>query len=123
MKRYQKIYDRDRYCCVYCKYPLLEEFRIWNSAVEDHLYPQAKKHGGSNSFTNLVTACQLCNSLKGDFIPQLAKQDGVLVEKNGKFEVHDNFREEYIRLVMVEIEKRRVKRETEFNLEKEKINT
>jgi 5-methylcytosine-specific restriction endonuclease McrA len=124
MKRYQKIYDRYDYRCVYCKHPLWEDFRIWHSAVEDHLYPQSKKHNGSNSDANLVAACQLCNSLKGDFVPKpFADQEGVLVKNNGKYEVNVEFLDEYIRLVTAKIEERRATRETEFNLERKRKNT
>jgi hypothetical protein len=124
MKRYQKIYDRDGYRCIYCKQPLWEDFRIWHSAVEDHLYPQSKKHNGSNLETNIVPSCQLCNSLKGDFIPKpFADQEGVLIRKNGKVEVNADFRNEYIRLVTDEIEKQKTVREAEFNLERKRRGT
>ncbi len=124
MKRYQKIYDRDGYRCIYCKQALWEDFRIWHSAVEDHLYPRSKNHNGSNLETNIVTSCQLCNSLKRDFIPKpFADQEGVLIRINGKIEVNADFRNEYIRLVTDEIEKQKKVREAEFNRERKRIGT
>lgn len=122
MTRYQIIYDRDGYRCVYCKHPLWEDLRIWHCATEDHIYPQSEKHRGSNSHANLVAACQLCNSLKGHFVPRpFADRDGVLVEKSGKIEVHAEFRDEYLRLVTEEIDRRRAKREAEFASERRRI--
>ena len=122
MPRYQKIYDRDGYRCVYCKLPLWEELRIWHCSTEDHLYPRSQEHRGSDSHENLVTACQLCNSLKSSYIPRpFADGPGVLVDKGGKIEVHSDFRDEYLRLVAEEIERRRVRRETEFTNEKRRI--
>ncbi len=54
----KNIYKRDDWTCVYCnkKYP-----KTYLSV--DHLVPKSK--GGSNSWTNLVTACRPCNRKKG----------------------------------------------------------
>ncbi len=122
MPRYQHIYDRDGYRCVYCMHPLWEDIRVWHCATEDHLYPQSKKYRGSSSHANLVTACQLCNSLKDCFIPRpFADEPGVLVEKGGKIEVHADARDEYLELVRKEIDRRRAKREVEFTNERKRI--
>jgi 5-methylcytosine-specific restriction endonuclease McrA len=119
--QWRRIYDRDGYRCVYCKHPLWEDLRVWHCATVDHLYPKSEKWKGSNSDKNLVAACQLCNSLKGHFIPSLAKKSGVLVEKKEKFEVHDDHRAEYIESVITEIGQQRSKREIAFTNERKRI--
>ncbi len=53
----EAIFKRDNYRCQYCgadKKPL----------TIDHIVPKVK--GGQDSWTNLVTACQKCNNLKGN---------------------------------------------------------
>lgn len=52
----QNIFKRDGYQCVYCGSK--------NNLTLDHVVPRSK--GGKTSWTNLVTACQDCNSKKGD---------------------------------------------------------
>ncbi|HKO17092.1 MAG TPA: HNH endonuclease signature motif containing protein [Gemmatimonadaceae bacterium] len=58
MKR-RRIFERDGYRCVYCgsRFPA-EELTI------DHVQPRVR--GGDRSDGNLVTACEACNTLKGD---------------------------------------------------------
>lgn len=58
----QNVYRRDGYRCVYCGSP--------KHLTLDHLLPRAR--GGPNSWKNLVTACQPCNSTKGDRTPEEA---------------------------------------------------
>ena len=53
------IFIRDDYTCQYCGKPLSER-----NATIDHVYPKSK--GGTWSWTNLVTACESCNQLKGN---------------------------------------------------------
>jgi 5-methylcytosine-specific restriction endonuclease McrA len=56
------IYKRDGNACVYC-----------NSADRltlDHVLPRSR--GGRDSWDNLVTACQRCNTEKGDRTPEEA---------------------------------------------------
>ena len=97
---------------------------VFGTAPSKIIYIRNQKHNGSNLETNIVTSCQLCNSLKRDFIPQpFASQEGVLVRINGKIEVNANSRKEYIRLVIDEIEKQKEIREAEFNLERKRIGT
>jgi 5-methylcytosine-specific restriction endonuclease McrA len=53
----ENIFKRDKYCCQYCgtsKQPL----------TIDHVVPKNK--GGKDTWSNLVTACQRCNNLKGN---------------------------------------------------------
>lgn len=54
------IYHRDGFCCVYCGAAAEEGERL----TLDHLV--ACELGGTNSHTNLVTACRSCNSAKQD---------------------------------------------------------
>ncbi len=56
----QNIFKRDAYQCVYCG--------AKNNLTLDHVVPRSK--GGKTSWTNLVTACQECNSRKGDLTPE-----------------------------------------------------
>ncbi len=54
------IFKRDQYNCQYCGTD--------KNLTIDHLIPKSK--GGQSTWTNLVTACQTCNSKKGDFTPE-----------------------------------------------------
>ena len=53
------IYMRDGLACAYCG----ESVEAGAKLTLDHLVPNSK--GGSNSETNLVTACHRCNSSRG----------------------------------------------------------
>ena len=53
----QNIFKRDGNRCVYCGEK--------KDLTLDHVVPRSK--GGKTSWTNLVTACQRCNSRKSDF--------------------------------------------------------
>lgn len=55
------ILRRDRSTCVYCS---------GSAQTVDHVLPRSR--GGSDSWLNLVAACQACNGLKGDRTPQEA---------------------------------------------------
>ncbi len=55
-----RIYSRDDYACVYCG--------SGSRLTLDHVLPRSR--GGSNEDTNLVTACQSCNSSKGARTPE-----------------------------------------------------
>lgn len=55
------IYLRDGLRCAYCG-ATLESGASCLSL--DHITPRSK--GGSNDATNLVTACKMCNSVRGD---------------------------------------------------------
>lgn len=56
----EKIKIRDNYTCVYCGRDLLKEP---NELEIDHVIPRAQ--GGNREESNLVVACQNCNSDKG----------------------------------------------------------
>jgi hypothetical protein len=123
MKPWQKTYDLAGYRCVYCKEPLWEDLRLWHNATIDHLYPRSKKFAGSDSASNRVAACQLCNSLKGHFIPAMASNHGVIVKRaiSGKKEVHANYRTDYIAAVWAEIRKRKDIRRKQFYVERRRL--
>ncbi len=58
----QNIYKRDGYQCVYCE--TKEDLTL------DHLLPRSR--GGKDQWINLVTACQKCNTYKGNRTPEEA---------------------------------------------------
>ncbi|MGL1885952.1 MAG: HNH endonuclease [Reichenbachiella sp.] len=62
----QNIFKRDEHHCQYCGQA--------NELTLDHLIPKSK--GGRSTWNNLVTACQSCNSKKGDL--SLAKSGMIL---------------------------------------------
>lgn len=59
----QNLYKRDGYSCVYCD--------SRDNLTLDHVIPRSK--GGRDSWHNLVTACQRCNTEKGDRTPEEAE--------------------------------------------------
>ena len=59
----QNIFKRDGYRCMYCG--------TRESLTMDHVLP--KSRGGRDTWKNLVTACQKCNSWKGDRTPDEAE--------------------------------------------------
>jgi|TARA_B110000495_G_scaffold202293_1_gene221989 CRISPR/Cas system Type II protein with McrA/HNH and RuvC-like nuclease domain len=65
---YREIYIKDGYRCVYCGRDMLSDFDTWMSIELDHVIPKAE--GGDDSITNRVTSCNLCNKLKGAFVPE-----------------------------------------------------
>lgn len=58
-----KVFKRDHFKCQYCGLDGLHRFENWLILTIDHVHPHAR--GGARSMTNLVTACQPCNLLKG----------------------------------------------------------
>jgi 5-methylcytosine-specific restriction endonuclease McrA len=54
------IFWRDGFTCVYC---LHSAFRDGVKLNIDHFIPQSR--GGSDEWSNLVTACEFCNAKKG----------------------------------------------------------
>lgn|SRR5690606_3843634 len=58
----QNIFKRDQGTCQYCG--AREHLTL------DHVIPKSK--GGKSHWDNLVTACQRCNSIKGDQTPEEA---------------------------------------------------
>jgi len=55
----RNLWLRDNKKCIYCGKPL-----EYTQATKDHVIPTCK--GGKNKWTNLVTACKVCNNTKGD---------------------------------------------------------
>lgn len=56
------LFLRDRWRCQYCG----GAFKT-HQLTFDHLIPRSR--GGLTSWTNIVTACQKCNLLKGNYLP------------------------------------------------------
>lgn len=56
------VFLRDRWQCQYCG-----DFFRTNDLTFDHVVPRSR--GGRTVWTNIVTACQECNILKGNSIP------------------------------------------------------
>lgn len=54
----QNIFKRDGGRCQYCGCGTQKKLTL------DHVIPRSK--GGKSTWTNLVTACQKCNTMKGD---------------------------------------------------------
>ena len=67
-----KIFKRDHYKCRYCGLDGRAAFENWLIMTIDHVHPHAK--GGARSMTNLVTACQPCNILKGKRVFKSAEE-------------------------------------------------
>ncbi len=59
------IYGRDKYRCQYCGCKLSISL-----ATYDHVIPRAQ--GGKTEWTNIVTACEACNSKKANRTPEQA---------------------------------------------------
>jgi 5-methylcytosine-specific restriction endonuclease McrA len=57
------LFARDRYRCQYCGRHGME-LRPRESLTRDHLVPLSR--GGTNEWTNVVTACSPCNTRKGN---------------------------------------------------------
>jgi hypothetical protein len=120
MDRWKRVFDRSQYRCVYCGVDLSSDLRIWHCAPEDHLYPKCL--GGADSDANLVASCQLCNSLKGNFVPPLASAPGVVVlTPDGGKEVDAVRRPDYIAAVSAEITRLGAARQAEFEAERKRI--
>jgi len=61
------LFARDRYRCQYCG-RTAAELRQRESLTRDHLIPMSR--GGTNDWTNVVTACSPCNTRKGNRMPE-----------------------------------------------------
>ncbi len=66
------LYARDWHICAYCG----DEFSTSQLTI-DHVHP--KSRGGTNQWTNCVTACRSCNHKKGDRTPEEAKMHLIYV--------------------------------------------
>jgi 5-methylcytosine-specific restriction endonuclease McrA len=60
------LFARDSYRCQFCGRSMLE-LRPRESLTRDHLVPLSR--GGTNDWTNVVTACSPCNTRKGNRLP------------------------------------------------------
>ena len=61
------LFARDRYRCQYCGRSTIE-LKPRQSLTRDHLIPLSR--GGTNEWTNVVTACSPCNTRKGNRLPE-----------------------------------------------------
>lgn len=60
------LFARDGYRCQFCG-KSITELRPRESLTRDHLVPLSR--GGTNIWTNVVTACSPCNTRKGNRLP------------------------------------------------------
>ena len=61
------LFARDSYRCQYCGRGTAD-LRPRESLTRDHLIPLSR--GGTNDWTNVVTACSPCNTRKGNRMPE-----------------------------------------------------
>lgn len=61
------LFARDLYRCQYCGRHM-SELKLREALTRDHLIPISR--GGSNDWTNVVTACSPCNTRKGNRLPE-----------------------------------------------------
>ena len=64
---YYQAFVRDGHSCVYCGKDILESLDSFAASHLDHLKP--RRTGGTEELINCVTACAVCNSMKGGFDP------------------------------------------------------
>ncbi|MBX3690449.1 HNH endonuclease [Dokdonella sp.] len=65
---YYQAFVRDGHKCVYCGKDILESFDSFSASHLDHLKPR-KENGPCEDVWNRVTACGVCNNLKGSYDP------------------------------------------------------
>jgi 5-methylcytosine-specific restriction endonuclease McrA len=61
------LFARDSYRCQYCGRHMTE-FKPREALTRDHLIPLSR--GGTNDWTNVITACSPCNTRKGNRLPE-----------------------------------------------------
>jgi 5-methylcytosine-specific restriction endonuclease McrA len=61
------LFARDEYSCQFCGRSQ-HELRFRECLTRDHLVPLSR--GGTNEWTNVVTACSSCNTRKGNRLPE-----------------------------------------------------
>ena len=61
------LFARDHYRCQFC-HRTAPELRTRECLTRDHLVPISR--GGTNEWTNVVTACSTCNTRKGNRLPE-----------------------------------------------------
>lgn len=60
------LFARDCYTCQYCD-RVQHQLKQRECLTRDHVVPQSR--GGTNEWTNVVTACSSCNTRKGSRLP------------------------------------------------------
>ncbi len=60
----ERVFDRDGYKCVYCGRDGRADFWVYVLLQVDHVVPKSKG-GSEDDESNLVTACMVCNKMKG----------------------------------------------------------
>lgn len=72
LKGWWRVFDRDRFACVYCGRDLFAGPDRLVGTTTDHIIPQSKfpERGEPrpNREGNLAAACAVCNNLKGNFV-------------------------------------------------------
>ena len=63
------LFARDDYCCQFCG-RTQRDLRPRECLTRDHLVPLSR--GGTNAWTNVLTACSGCNTRKGNLLPEEA---------------------------------------------------
>ena len=61
------LFARDNYRCQFCG-RTQHELRHRECLTRDHLVPLSR--GGTNAWTNVLTACSSCNTRKGNLLPE-----------------------------------------------------
>src|SRR3954468_20887803 len=61
------LFARDQYRCQYCGRHITD-FKPREALTRDHLVPLSR--GGTNDWTNVITACSPCNTRKGNRLPE-----------------------------------------------------
>jgi 5-methylcytosine-specific restriction endonuclease McrA len=61
------LFARDGYRCQFCARPQAQ-LKPRECLTRDHLVPLSR--GGTNAWTNVVTACSSCNARKGNHLPE-----------------------------------------------------
>src|SRR5687767_6443740 len=61
------LFARDNYRCQFCGRSQIE-LRHRECLTRDHLVPLSR--GGTNAWTNVLTACSSCNTRKGNLLPE-----------------------------------------------------
>jgi 5-methylcytosine-specific restriction endonuclease McrA len=60
------LFARDNYSCQFCG-RRQADLKFRECLTRDHLVPLSR--GGTNDWTNVLTACSTCNTRKGNFLP------------------------------------------------------
>lgn len=93
----REVLRRDKHACQYCG--------STKQLTLDHVIPRSK--GGKHTWDNVVTACERCNSRKGDRTPQ---QAGITLRTQPKAPMHPAvaFAEQFWREQQVNLERQEI---------------